>query len=141
MILLPITLTTASLLGLLFIALSLAVSLERNRSKVGFGTGQETSAPLGDENKAPRLLVAVRRHGNFAEYVPISLVLLGLLELAQGDHLALQTMAGVLILARLMIAFGMGRAAPNLFRAGGSVLQWLMITAASVYGLVLVVTD
>jgi hypothetical protein len=39
-----------------------------------------------------------------------------------------------------MIAFGMGRAAPNVFRAGGNVAQWVMIVVASVWGLVLVFT-
>ena len=67
MIELPVTLTTASILGILFIVLSAAVSAERNRSKVGFGTGAEASVALGAEHQAPRLLVAVRRHAHFAE--------------------------------------------------------------------------
>ena len=137
MIDLPVTLTTASVLGILFIVLSAAVSAERNRSKVGFGTGAEASVALGAEHQAPRLLVAVRRHAHFAEYVPISILLILLLELRQAERLWLVLLAGVLILSRLMIVFGMGRAAPNLFRAGGNVLQWLMILASSIYGLVL----
>jgi uncharacterized membrane protein YecN with MAPEG domain len=137
MIDLPVTLATASILGILYIVLSAAVSAERNRSKVGFGTGADASVVLGAEHQAPRLLVAVRRHGHFAEYVPISILLIMLLELRQADRLWLMVLAGVLILSRLMIAFGMGRAAPNVFRAGGNVLQWLMILAASIYGLVL----
>jgi len=48
-------------------------------------------------------------------------------------------LAAALVLSRLMIAFGMGRAAPNFFRAGGSALQYAMIVAASIYGLVLVI--
>jgi len=36
-----------------------------------------------------------------------------------------------------MIVFGLGRAAPNVRRAGGSTIQYFMILAASVYGLVL----
>jgi uncharacterized membrane protein YecN with MAPEG domain len=135
----PVTLATASILGVLYIVLSLAVSLERNRSKVGFGTGAESSVALGTEHKAPRLMIAVRRHGNFQEYVPISILLLLLLELSGAYRDWLYGLAGALILSRLMIAFGMGRAAPNPFRAGGITINWVMILAASIYGLVLVV--
>jgi hypothetical protein len=46
-------------------------------------------------------------------------------------------LAAALILARIMIVFGLGRAAPNVLRAGGSTIQYLMILVASVYGLVL----
>jgi hypothetical protein len=43
------------------------------------------------------------------------------------------------VLSRLMIMLGMGMAAPNLLRAGGNTVNWGMILAASVYGLVLIV--
>jgi uncharacterized membrane protein YecN with MAPEG domain len=136
---LPVSLATASILGILYVVLSVSVSAERGRSKVGFGTGPEASVALGAEHQAPRLLVAVRSHGHFAEYVPISLLLIALLELSGASRDWLYGLAGALVLARLMIAFGMGRAAPNFFRAGGNVVQWVMILTASVYGLVLVV--
>jgi uncharacterized membrane protein YecN with MAPEG domain len=135
---LPVTLVTTCVLGIFYVALSAAVSAERGRSKVGFGTGTDAHVALGAEHKAPRLLVAVRRHGHFAEYVPISILLIMLLEIRQANPMWLYALAGALVLARLMIAFGMGRAAPNVFRAGGNVVQWLMIVAASGYGLALV---
>jgi uncharacterized membrane protein YecN with MAPEG domain len=140
MIDLPVSLATTCILGILYVVLSASVSVERNRSKIGFGTGAEASAALGAEHKAPRLLIAVRRHGHFAEYVPISLILIFLLELSGANRNWLYGLAGALILARLMIAFGMGRAAPNLFRAGGNTVQWAMIIVASVYGLVLLIS-
>ena len=87
---------------------------------------------------ASPLLVAIRSHGHFAEYVPISLILLALLELGGADRRALIGLAAALVIARIMVPFGMGRAAPNPFRAGGSLIQWLMILAASAYGLWLV---
>jgi uncharacterized membrane protein YecN with MAPEG domain len=135
MIFLPVTLATASVLGILYVLLSIAVSGERGRSKVGLGTGAETSSALGKEHEAPRLLIAVRRHGHFAEYVPLSLVLLMLLELANTNRDVLLGLAGALVLARLMITAGMGRPAPNLLRAGGNVVQWLMILTACGFGL------
>ena len=134
MIFLPITLATASVLGILYALLSIAVSGERGRSKIGLGTGEASSA-LGKEHEAPRLLIAVRRHGHFAEYVPISLILLTLLELANTNRDVLIGLAAALILARLMITAGMGRAAPNLLRAGGNVIQVLMILTACGFGL------
>ena len=135
MIVLPITLATASVLGILYVLLSIAVSGERRRSKIGLGTGAEASSALGKEHEAPHLLIAVRRHGHFAEYVPLSLVLLMLLELAHINRDILFGLAGALILARLMITAGMGRPAPNLLRAGGNVVQMLMILTACGFGL------
>jgi len=135
MIFLPITLATASVLGILYALLSVAVSGERGRSKIGLGTGAETSSALGKEHEAPRLLIAVRRHGHFAEYVPLSLILLMLLELANTNRDVLLGLSAALILARLMITAGMGRAAPNLLRAGGNVIQVLMILTACGFGL------
>lgn len=137
MIHLPITLATASVLGILYALLSVAVSGERGRSKIGLGTGAEMSAALGAEHKASRLLIAVRRHGSFAEYVPLSLILLALLEMSGASRAWLLGLAGALVLARLMIVAGMGRAAPNILRAGGSTIQYAMIAAASVYGIIL----
>lgn len=131
----PVTLLTASVLGIVFVILSAMVSRERGRSRVGLGAGAETSVALGAEHEAPRLLIAMRRQGNFAEYVPISLLLLLLLELNGAPQWRLLVLAAVLVLARLMFTFGLGRAAPNLFRAGGSALQYLMIASASIWGL------
>jgi uncharacterized membrane protein YecN with MAPEG domain len=80
-------------------------------------------------------LVAVRRHGHFAEYVPLSLILLALLELAGTGREVLSGLAAALVVARLMIVFGMGRPAPNLLRAGGNIVQLLMILTACGLGL------
>lgn len=135
MIFLPVTLATASVLGILYVLLSIAVSGERGRSKIGLGTGAEASSALGKEHEAPRLLIAVRRHGHFAEYVPLSLILLMLLELANTNRDVLLGLAGTLVLARLMITAGMGRPAPNFLRAGGNVIQVLMILTACGFGL------
>ena len=134
---LPITLCTAGILGILYVLLSIAVSGERSRSKIGLGTGTEGSVALGEEHNASRLFVAVRRHGHFAEYVPLSLILMMLLELGHARRMILIGLGVALVLARIMIVFGLGRAAPNVLRAGGSTIQYLIILVASVYGLVL----
>ena len=84
---LPITLGTAALLGVLYVGLSVAVTASRVRSQTGLGMGAEAA----DDPPSP-LLIAVRRHAHFAEYVPYSLILIGLLEswgLGQGALLVL----------------------------------------------------
>ncbi len=65
-----ITSLYAGLLGLWFLALSVRVVQQRT---VPGGVG------LGDGGDAT-LLRRIRGHGNFAEYAPLSLILLGLLE-------------------------------------------------------------
>jgi hypothetical protein len=140
MILLPVTLVTASVLGIIYVLLSVMVSGERNRAKVGLGTGTDPSVPLGEEHNASRLLVAVRRHGHFAEYVPFSLILMGLLEMAGSTRALLLSLGIGLVVARLMISFGLGRAAPNVWRAGGNVIQLAFILVACSVGLIHVVS-
>lgn len=135
MIVLPVTLATAAVLGIVYVLLSVAVSGQRGKTKIGLGTGADATAALGQEHTAPKLLIAVRRHGHFAEYVPLSLILLMLLELANTNRDVLIGLAVALVLSRLMITAGMGRAAPNLLRAGGNVIQLLMILTACGFGL------
>jgi len=136
MIVLPITLAAAAVLGIIYVLLSVAVSGQRGKTKIGLGTGADASAALGQEHTAPKLLIAVRRHGHFAEYVPLSLILLMLIELANTDRNVLIGLAVALVLARLMITAGMGRPAPNVLRAGGNVIQLLMILTACVFALI-----
>ncbi len=127
--LLPITLSTASALTIICLALIVNVARGRWRHRV----------PMGDGGNSD-LLVRMRTHANFTEYVPLLLVLMALLELAGANRLFLTGFGGALIVFRVLHAVGMPRPAPNLYRAlgaGGSLL--LMILAAG-YGLILVAT-
>ena len=65
-----VTLMTAGLCGLLYLWLSIRVVQVRQSAKVLLGDG-------GDE----LLLSRIRAHANFAEYVPICLILIGVIEL------------------------------------------------------------
>lgn len=65
----PITALYASLLALLFVALSVRV----------IGLRRLSGVALGDGGKAD-LMRRMRVHANFAEYVPLALVLLGFAE-------------------------------------------------------------
>ena len=97
----PVTLATACMLGIAYAGLSVAVGRRRGLANVSLGLGSDVGVAIGEEYKAPPLLVAIRRHGQFAEYVPISILLLLLLELNHANTVALTGLAGVLVLSRL----------------------------------------
>ncbi|MCC6206841.1 MAG: MAPEG family protein [Gammaproteobacteria bacterium] len=86
----------AAMLALLIVWLSLRVIRMRWAKKVRLGDG-------GDSE----LQAAIRAQGNAAEYVPLSLVLLALLELG-GAHMALLHAGGLSVLVgRLLHARGL----------------------------------
>jgi uncharacterized protein len=117
---LPITLVTAGLCGLLFFLLSLQVVRARLATRVTLGDG-------GD----PTLLTRIRTHGNFAEYVPLSLLLLALCEISGGHRLLLAACGALIVLTRVAHAIGMPRPAPNNFRIFGIAGSWLVIILLS----------
>ncbi len=133
---LPVTTATAGLLGLLHVALGFRVTLARFTTKQSLGTGGADSARLGQEKQASQLLVASRSHANLTENVPVALILLAIAEHDLGQVWFVLTLALLLVVARVMHPIGMAMAAPNPFRAGGALLTWGMITAASVHALV-----
>lgn len=86
----------AALLALLIVWLSLRVIKLRRTKKVRLGDGGE-----------PELQTAIRAQGNATEYIPISLILLALLEL-NGVHAALVHAGGIAVLVgRLVHARGL----------------------------------
>jgi uncharacterized membrane protein YecN with MAPEG domain len=135
----PVTLTAACLLGFAYAGLSIVVGRQRGKANISLGSGPDASIAIGEEHKASPLLVSVRRHAQFAEYVPISLLLLFVLEVNHANRIALVGLAGVLIVSRLCMAFGLGRTAPSPLRTAGNLLQWGMIAIASAFGLMLAI--
>jgi uncharacterized membrane protein YecN with MAPEG domain len=105
-----VTLLTAGALGLLFLGLSARVVAGRRSGRVELGDGG---------NRV--LLTRIRAHANFAEYVPLSLLLLFLAEQLYGASLFLIAMAVTLVVARLLHPLGLARPAPNIFRILGTV--------------------
>jgi len=86
----------AAMLALLIVWLSLRVIKLRREKKVRLGDGGE-----------PELQAAIRAQGNATEYIPISLILLALLELS-GAHAALLHFGGVAVLVgRILHARGL----------------------------------
>lgn len=95
---LPITSILAGLFTLYFVRLALAVIRLRRANKVALGAGGVSE-----------LEGAIRAHGNFAEYVPLGLILLGLLE-SQSIHPAfVAVLGGLLALGRVLHAEALGK--------------------------------
>jgi uncharacterized protein len=125
MTVLPVTTLSSGILGILYVVLSVQVSVARNKIKIPIGDG---SGKPGAE----ALLVAVRAQGNFAEYVPLALILLGGIEFAGASHRVCEAFAAFLVLSRLLHPTGLRRPAPNVFRASGAILIWLVILGLSI---------
>jgi len=97
-----VTSLITSVLAIIFIKLSFAVIGLRRKNKVGLGSG-------GHED----LERAIRAQGNFAEYVPIGLILIACLEL-NGAPWWLVALPGItLIIGRLIHAVGINEPPPN----------------------------
>ena len=119
---LPVTALYAALLGLLYAALTLLVVRGRVGSGVMLGTGEDKG-----------LLRAVRAHANFAEYVPLILILMALGEGMRLSSFVLHLLGAALVAARLLHAVGISRE-PDLraARGGGAVLTLVVLIAASI---------
>jgi uncharacterized membrane protein YecN with MAPEG domain len=128
-----LTILTAAVLSLIYLVLTARVVAARLKGKVMLGDGAPASSGQPSD-----LLKAIRAHGNFAEYVPLALILLAALEAVHAPHLLCRALAAMLVLGRVLHPIGMAMPAPNAFRAGGAMLTWVMIAVASLTALVLV---
>ncbi len=123
---LPITLSTASVLALVCVVLILRIGKGRFVHKVSIGDGGNTD-----------LLIRMRTHANFVEYVPFILILMGLLELAGANHIFMTCCGGALVVFRILHAIGMPRPAPNPYRAIGALGSVALMLVLAGYGLLL----
>jgi uncharacterized membrane protein YecN with MAPEG domain len=79
------------------------------------------------------LVLAVRIHGNNAEFVPLALLMMLIAEMCGGSSLWLHVAGGLLLLARIAHALGMPLKAPNPLRSAGVMGTWGVIVALGVY--------
>lgn len=133
-----LTILTAAVLGLIYLVLTARVVAGRIKSKVIIGDGGAELILHGQGKQPSALHTAIRAHGNFAEYVPLALILLAAVEAVHAPHLLCRVLAAMLVLGRVLHPIGMAKPAPNAFRAGGAMLTWAMIFVASLTALVLV---
>ena len=121
-----ITLLYAGLLGLLSLVLSYFCGSLRGKTGVSIGDGGNTE-----------LLLAMRRHANFVEYVPLALLLIALLEMQGISTTAIHVLGAGLVVCRTAHAVGLKadtmQGIGRLVGAGGTAL----ITAvASIWAIV-----
>jgi uncharacterized protein len=116
----PVTPLYAALLGLMFIVLSLRTIRLRRRYRVAIGDGRN-----------PLLQRAMRVNANFAEYVPLALLLNFFVELHDGPRLHVHLLGIALVCGRLLHAWGVSQAKENFrYRTTGIMLTFgVMLTA------------
>jgi uncharacterized protein len=100
----PITALYASLLAFLFLLLSARVISQRREARVEIGHGESRE-----------LMRRARVHANFAEYVPVALVLLICAESLKAPALALHVLGLGLVAGRAVHAYGLSQT-PHNFR-------------------------
>lgn len=115
----------AALLALVYLGLSGWVMGSRVSDNVLLGDGGDAS-----------LLKRVRSHANFSEYVPLALILVGLLEAGGGGHGLVQGLLIALLVGRILHPIGMF-ATPNsprqfACRGGGILLTMATLAIAAI---------
>lgn len=116
----------AAILGLMFVAISFRVANTRRTMRIGLGSG-------GDR----QLERYIRVQGNFAEYVPMALILLTFVELQAWPAWLTHTLCAFLLTARVVHALGVAREPEDIrFRATGMVTTLVILIVASVLLLV-----
>jgi hypothetical protein len=109
-----------SILGLIFLSLSFNVSNTRRTTNIMLGSG-------GDRQLERR----IRVQGNFAEYVPLALILLTFIELQRWPHALLHVLCIVLVAARLIHAYGVSQEPEDVRLRIVAVLATFFVMAAS----------
>lgn len=118
---LKITALYAALLAVLFLALTVRTLNYRRTQQVEIGDG-------GDR----QLLRRIRVHGNFAEYVPFALILIGIAESLGLAAMAVHGLGLLLLAGRAVHAYGLSQN-PHILamRAGGMLATVATIALAA----------
>jgi uncharacterized membrane protein YecN with MAPEG domain len=115
----------AAVLGLLGAILTINVIVNRARHNVLQGDGG-----------LPALTQAIRAHCNFAEQVPMALILVGLVEAFAYRSMIVHGLGVVLLIGRLLSAWGLATTMTLSFgRQAGATLTIIVVAVAS--GLIL----
>jgi uncharacterized membrane protein YecN with MAPEG domain len=114
-----------AILALIYVVLGLQVSRLRRGNRVLFGDGDNRE-----------LRSAIRAHANFAEYVPIIVLMVALLEMSGMSASRVHLLMGALLIARLIHPLGMYVGPRSLqfqiCRVGGISLTLLVLVAAAI---------
>lgn len=119
----PILAPYAAVLALIFVFLSIRTIKVRRQLSVALGDA-------GDK----RMLRAIRVHSNFAEYVPIALMLIYLVEASGAAPWLIHGLAITLLLGRVSHAYGVSQEREQFqFRISGMVLTFGALIIASLF--------
>ena len=124
MYILPITLTIAGAAAIVNIWLAIRIVMLRVKAKVLIGDGGN-----------PLLAARMRAQLNYAEYTPLVLILMGLIELARGTQNWLWAAGILYILGRILHPFGMDKQTPHPLRAVGILTTWIVLIGLAGYAL------
>ena len=121
------TLITAGMLGVIYAFLAATVIRLRVKSRVSLGHGGN-----------PELEARIRAHGNFGEYVPFILILMGFVELAGGSPAVLMASGIALVALRVLQAIGIWkRVTPQPLRIAGTAGTLFLLVYYSVWAIVI----
>lgn len=115
----------AAILALVFMALSAWVTAGRGKLDILHGDG-------GDDGLNRR----IRAHANFAEYVPLILLVAALLEADGATEFTMNALLLPLLIARIIHPIGMvaRKNSPQqfAFRAPGALITWVVMVATAI---------
>lgn len=120
MLRLPISSLFAALLSIMLVFLSLIVIVTRMKTKIDLGDGDNA-----------QLIRRIRAHGNFVEYAPIGLIVLGLTEASGAGATWLWTLGTLLLAGRILHATGMIVVIQPLRVAGTMLTNWSLLLGAA----------
>ena len=111
----PITAVFTGILAIMLAVISVRVTRLRQRKKISLSDG-------GDKE----MTAAIRVQGNFTEYVPMALLLMGLIEAAGAKHWIVYLFGTLLLVARVAHAYALYT---GFFRARviGTGMTWALI--------------
>jgi uncharacterized protein len=112
----------SGIFGLFFVALSVRTLLLRRKFGIAIGN-----------NNQPLLERASRVHSNFAEYVPMALLLIYFLELKMPSNIWIHFVCIALLVGRISHAYGVSQVQEKLiYRVIGMTLTFVAIISTSV---------
>lgn len=117
----PITALYAGLLAIVFVVLSFRTIGARRAARIEIGDGSDRE-----------LLRRMRVHANFAEYVPIALILMALAETMKSAAILLHGIGLMLLVGRIVHAYALSQS-PHILRlrVAGMVATLTAIMAAA----------
>jgi uncharacterized membrane protein YecN with MAPEG domain len=119
----PITTIFTGLLALMLVGVSIRVTVLRAQKKIDFFDG-------GDKE----LGRAIRVQGNFVEYVPLALALMGLIEWMGSKPWIVYALGIALVLSRITHAWGLYSGVFNA-RVAGTSVTWVVLAVGGLLAL------